>query len=133
MLPVLGSTFWQSMKNKVRKAKQGASTTTTTESVVAEHDGSGRRLWDLRILLEHEPRLWAACFRTPQSFVALANSVTSRYVFCSIAFSDNTWHESNHHSHPSLDQSSIDTILTLLLTLQVRRTPAHRYRDTGHF
>jgi hypothetical protein len=38
---------------------------------------------------------------------------------CLLAFSDTTWHESNHHYHPSINQSLIDTILTSLVTLQV--------------
>jgi hypothetical protein len=37
--------------------------------------------------------------------------------YCLSAFSDTTWHESNHHL--PLNQSSIDTILALLITIQV--------------
>jgi hypothetical protein len=40
-------------------------------------------------------------------------SISHLSIYCSLlAFSDTTWHESNHH--PPLNQSSIDTILTFL-------------------
>ena len=62
------------MKNKLRKAKKNS------PDVFAEGTNS-TRVWDLRVLFEQEPRLWAACFRTPKSFVVLANCVaTSRGV-----------------------------------------------------
>jgi hypothetical protein len=57
-------------------------------------------------------------------FKLIPKIVEGPYVFCSIlysscsltapAFSDTTWHKSNHHTHPlpPLNQSSIDAILT---------------------
>lgn len=69
---MLGTTFWQSMKNKMRKAKKSSGDSMSME------DTKASRVWDLRILFEQEPRMWAACFRTPESFVVLANCVTSR-------------------------------------------------------
>ena len=72
MLPILGSTFWQSMKNKVRKSKK------PSESGHSVHV-NGKRTWDLRVLLEQEPRMWSACFRTPESFVKIADCLVSMY------------------------------------------------------
>lgn len=69
---MLGTTFWQSMKNKMRKAKKNLPDHVPTD------DTNCKRVWDLRILFEQEPRMWAACFCTPESFVVLANCVTSQ-------------------------------------------------------
>jgi hypothetical protein len=44
-------------------------------------------------------------------------SVSFSINYCLPALSGTIWHESNHH--PLLNQSSMDTILTLLITLQV--------------
>jgi oligopeptidase A len=53
------------------------------------------------------------------SFV-MSLSLSLSIYYCPTALSDTTLNESNHH--PLLNQSSIDTILTLLVTLQVRNS-----------
>ena len=68
MLPILGSAFWQSMKNKVRKSRKPSE---------SGHPASMKKTWDLPTLLEQEPRMWPACFRTPESVVKIANCVAS--------------------------------------------------------
>lgn len=71
MLPILGSAFWQSMKNKVRKSRKPTEGGTSPVAQVKK--------WDLRLLLEQEPRMWSACFRTPESFVKIADCVVSMH------------------------------------------------------
>jgi hypothetical protein len=59
------------------------------------------------------------------SFLFMFVTLSLSTIYCCLpAFSDTTaWHESNHHPlTPSINHSSIDTILTLLIiTIQVRR------------
>jgi hypothetical protein len=61
------------------------------------------------------------------SYFVMSPSVSLSPIYCCLpaclpAFSDTTWHESNHHSlPPSINQSSIVTTLSFLITLQVLR------------